>query len=215
MPILGLCALAAIYGGQYLDAYRGHKSLGPPWFFFNVLVASMVLVVVARNGVLFLVAWEVMSLASYFLVTFEDEDEAVREAGRTYLVATHLGTAFLLAFFVLLGAAGGLAGLRRHRGGRHAGPATAGLLFLLALVGFGTKAGFMPLHVWLPGGPPRGAEPRVGGHVGRDGQDRHLRAGPDADPPAGPRRMVGLAADRHRHRVRASGACCSPWPSTT
>ncbi len=107
VPILGLSGLAAIYGAGYLDAYRGKKSLGAPWFFFNVLVASMVMVVVARNGVLFLVAWEVMSLASYFLVTFDDEDEKVREAGRTYLVATHLGTAFLLAFFVVAGGTGG------------------------------------------------------------------------------------------------------------
>ena len=56
----------------------------------------MLLVVVARNGVLFLMSWELMSLASFFLVTFEDEKESVRRAGWTYLVAMHLGTAFLL-----------------------------------------------------------------------------------------------------------------------
>src|SRR5512135_3271542 len=100
VPILGLSALAATYGSQYLFAYRGRKSLGPPWFFSNILTASMVMVVVARNGVLFLVAWEVMALASYFLVIFEDEDATVREAGRTYLIATHLGTAFLLVLFL-------------------------------------------------------------------------------------------------------------------
>jgi formate hydrogenlyase subunit 3/multisubunit Na+/H+ antiporter MnhD subunit len=150
LPILGLSALAAVYGSEYLLAYREKKWLGPPWFFFNLLVASMVLVVVARNGVLFLMAWEVMALASFFLVTFEDESDSVREAGWTYLVATHLGTAFLLAFFLLLG--GGSGSLDFDRLG--AAPAQASLLFLLAVVGFGTKAGFMPFHVWLPEAHP-------------------------------------------------------------
>src|SRR5262249_57181227 len=102
IPILGLTALAAIYGSQYLQAYAGRKSLGASWFFYNLLTASMVLVVVARNGVLFLVAWEVMAVTSYFLVTFEGEKDSVRRAGWIYLIATHLGTAFLLALFVLL-----------------------------------------------------------------------------------------------------------------
>ena len=67
------------------------------------MAASMTLVAVARNGVLFLVAWEVMSVASYFLVTFYDDRPGVLEAGRTYLIATHLGTAFLFVLFILLG----------------------------------------------------------------------------------------------------------------
>lgn len=150
LPILGLSALAAVYGAEYMLAYEGKKSLGAPWFFFNLLVASMVMVVIARNGVLFLVAWEVMALASFFLVTFESEQASVREAGWTYLVATHLGTAFLLALFVLLGRESGSQDFDKFAGSG----ATAGLLFLLAVVGFGTKAGFMPLHVWLPEAHP-------------------------------------------------------------
>jgi formate hydrogenlyase subunit 3/multisubunit Na+/H+ antiporter MnhD subunit len=67
----------------------------------------MVVVVIARNAVLFLVAWEVMALSSYFLVTFEDEKPSVRDAGWMYLIATHLGTACLLALFILLGRTGG------------------------------------------------------------------------------------------------------------
>ena len=154
VPILGLSALAAVYGSEYLKSYRGSKTLALPWFFYNLLVASMVLVVVARNAVLFLVAWEVMSLASFFLVTFEDEKESVREAGWTYLVATHLGTAVLLALFILLGREAGSLDFDRFRGIGSLAPATAGLLFVLAVVGFGTKAGFMPLHVWLPEAHP-------------------------------------------------------------
>ncbi len=107
VPIFVLSPLAAVYGAEYLRAMRARRAAGAPWFFFNVLVASMVLVVLARNAVLFLVAWEVMALASFFLVTLEDEIEAVRDAGWTYLVATHLGTACLLALFVLLGRTSG------------------------------------------------------------------------------------------------------------
>src|SRR5262249_50613319 len=154
LPILGLSGLAAIYGCEYLDAYRGRKSLGASWFFFNVLVASMVMVVLARNGVLFLVGWEVMSLASYFLVTFEDEKEEARAAGLTYLIATHLGTAFLLAFSGMPGGPGGSMDFAAVSAAGVPSATTGSVLFLLALVGFGTKAGFMPLHVWLPEAHP-------------------------------------------------------------
>lgn len=154
VPILGVCALAAVYGSEYLLSYRGSKTLACPWFFYNLLVASMVLVVVARNAVLFLMAWEVMSLASFFLVTFDDEKESVREAGWTYLVATHLGTAVLLVLFIGLGREAGSLDFDRFRAIGSLAAQSAGLLFVLAVVGFGTKAGFMPLHVWLPEAHP-------------------------------------------------------------
>jgi hydrogenase-4 component B len=147
-----LCGLGALYGGPYLLAYRERKNLGLPWFHYNILTASMVVVVLARNGVLFLTAWEIMALSSFFLVTFEDEKEEVREAGKTYLIASHLGTAFLLAYFVVLGREAGSLDFDRLQG-PISSPA-ANLLFLLALVGFGTKAGLMPFHVWLPEAHP-------------------------------------------------------------
>jgi formate hydrogenlyase subunit 3/multisubunit Na+/H+ antiporter MnhD subunit len=154
VPILGLTALAAIYGSQYLQAYAARKSLGASWCFYNLLTASMMLVIVARNGILFLIAWEVMSLASYFLVTFEDEKESVCQAGWTYLVATHLGTAFLLALFILLGQPANTLDFSGFDTNRSLPATQTSLLFLLAVVGFGTKAGFMPLHVWLPEAHP-------------------------------------------------------------
>jgi formate hydrogenlyase subunit 3/multisubunit Na+/H+ antiporter MnhD subunit len=154
LPILGFSALAAVYGAEYLFAERARRSLGAPWFFFNLLVAGMALTVVARNGVLFLVAWEVMSLASFFLVTFEHEEESVRAAGWTYLVATHLGTAFLLALFAVLGREAGSLDFDRFEALGALAPSLSGTIFLLALVGFGTKAGLMPLHVWLPEAHP-------------------------------------------------------------
>src|SRR5213595_2561574 len=90
-----------------------------------------------------------MALASFFLVTFQDEEESVRSAGWTYLVATHLGTACLLALFILLGRGTGSLDFDRFTAA-----SGVGLLFILSVVGFGSKAGFMPFHVWLPEAHP-------------------------------------------------------------
>lgn len=147
IPILGLSAIAAVYGAEYLFAYREKKNLGIPWFFYNLLLIGMMLVVVARNGLLFLFAWEIMSLASFFLVTFEYERQTVRQAGLIYLIAMHIGTAFLIAFFILLS---GHTNSLDFDSIPAISSSLASILFLLAVIGFGTKAGFMPLHVWLP-----------------------------------------------------------------
>jgi formate hydrogenlyase subunit 3/multisubunit Na+/H+ antiporter MnhD subunit len=147
LPIFILSAVAAVYGGQYLQAYRDRKNLGVSWFFYNLLVVGMAMVIAAHNGVLFLIAWEVMSIASFFLVTFEDEREEVRRAGWIYLVATHIGTAFLMVFFILLAMQSGTFDFDASA---KFAPAMANVLFVLAVIGFGTKAGFIPMHIWLP-----------------------------------------------------------------
>ncbi len=154
LPILLLSAAAALYGWEYLKAYRTDKNLGASWFFFNLLAASMVLVVIARNGILFLMAWEIMSLASFFLVTFESEKDSVRKAGWIYLVATHIGTMCLFVLFMLLGRDSGSLDFAKFSFTASPGSSLAGLAFILALIGFGTKAGFMPFHVWLPEAHP-------------------------------------------------------------
>lgn len=145
-PILLLSGLAATYGRGYLR--HSHHNLGAHWFFYNILVASMVTVVLAHNALLFLMAWEAMTIASFFLVTFEQEKAPVREAGWIYLVASHLGTGCLFLFFLSLGAQNGSLEFERS----HA--TTNGWIFLLAMIGFGTKAGLVPLHVWLPEAHP-------------------------------------------------------------
>lgn len=145
-------ALSAIYGIGYLEAYAGRKHLGVTWCFFNLLQASMLLIALARNGLLFIMAWECMSLSSFFLVMFEHEKPAVRKAGWTYLTAAHLGAACLMALFVLLG--GTDANLDFDRMAAPSDPLMAGILFVLAVLGFGAKAGFLPLHVWLPEAHP-------------------------------------------------------------
>jgi len=154
LPTLFLSAAAAIYGQEYLRASELPERAGGAWLWYNLLVASMALTLAAQNGILFLLAWETMALTSFFLVVFERDKGSARRAGWTYLVATHLGSAALLAMFVLAAGAAGsfeftdLARLAAEPGDFR------GLLFLLAVVGFGTKAGFVPLHVWLPEAHP-------------------------------------------------------------
>ncbi len=154
LPTFLLSGLAAIYAIGYFRPWNG-RNPGRFWLFYNALVASLAVVLLARNGVLFLVAWEAMALTSFFLVIHDDAAAGVREAGWTYLVASHVGLAFLLALFFLLGRAGGSQDFAAY-----AAPAgSAGGLFLLALVGFGTKAGLVPFHVWLPEAHPAAPSP--------------------------------------------------------
>ena len=152
LPVFLLAALAAVYGGQYLMHYKDTKRLGFSWFFYCLLVASMALVCLARNGVLFLLAWEIMALSSFFLVAFENEKAEVRRASWIYMVATHLGTACLLPMFLMFGAAAG--SLDFDRFSHSMPPHLTGICFILALIGFGTKAGIIPFHVWLPEAHP-------------------------------------------------------------
>jgi len=156
MPILLVSALGALYGIEYLRPYAGRKprgALGNCWCWYNLLVAGMLLVCVAQNALMFLVAWELMALASFFLVAFDSEKAGVRESAWTYFIATHLGTAFILALFLVMGlAAGSFDFSDFHK--ISFSPGVMGALFLFAVVGFGTKAGFMPFHVWLPEAHP-------------------------------------------------------------
>jgi formate hydrogenlyase subunit 3/multisubunit Na+/H+ antiporter MnhD subunit len=155
LPLLILGALGAIYGARYWMGHPGRPVAGSAWFFFNLFLAGMILVLVARNAVFFLIAWEVMSIASFFLVTLDDERAEVRRAGWVFLVATHLGAAFLLAMFVILGRQVGSFDFDDFAAfGSQIPHVTASVIFLLALVGFGAKAGFVPLHVWLPEAHP-------------------------------------------------------------
>lgn len=148
LPNFLVGAAATVYGQAYWPVDLKHRSARRLRLAFGVLVAALALVPLARQGPLFLTAWEAMALAGYFLITLEDEKPEVRHAGWTYLVATHLGTALLLAMAALLAVRleGSLwvpvAGARR-------GLDTA--IYVLGLAGFGWKAGLAPLHYWLPG----------------------------------------------------------------
>jgi hydrogenase-4 component B len=152
VPVFGLTAIAAVYGGGYLRPDAAGRRAGGAWLAYDLLAASMAAVVVARNGVFFLVAWETMTLSSYFLVVHDHEREEARRAGTVYLVASQIGTAALLVMFLLLGGAGAAPLDFARLAPTSAG--IAGASFVLAMIGFGTKAGFVPLHVWLPEAHP-------------------------------------------------------------
>ena len=152
LPVFGLSALTGLYGRSYLESEQPGAALS--WFHLNLLTAAMALVVVARDGLLFLLAWEIMALAPFFLVIFDDRRESTRHAAWIYLAATHLGTAFLLVMFVLLGNLAGSSDFGGYGAVLRSDPALSSAVFLLALIGFGSKAGIVPAHVWLPEAHP-------------------------------------------------------------
>ena len=139
-------ALAALYGVAYLAPERGHRPLASAHAFTALLLAAMALVVAARAAIPLLIAWEAMALSAYFLVVFERERDDTLRAGLVYLATTHAGILVLFAMFALWGARAGGLGFEALRAS-----GANGLLFGLALAGFGAKAGFVPLHFWLPG----------------------------------------------------------------
>src|SRR6266568_966806 len=122
---------------------------GSTQFLTGLFLAAMALVVTAQATMPFLIAWELMALTAYLLVVFEDEQAEVRRAGLVYLAATHVGTLALVAMFALWGTWAG--GFTFGALGRASLPAGGAAVLSLALVGFGLKAGLVPLHFWLPG----------------------------------------------------------------
>jgi hydrogenase-4 component B len=151
LPVYLLTGLAAVYGADYLKSYAGRKPLGIAWAAFNVLTAAMVLVFTSANAVLFMLGWELMAAASFLLVLFEHEKEQARRASYIYLTAGGAGALLLLAAFSLLGQASPSLDFSAFA---HPRGQAASAVFLLALAGFGLKAGFIPLHVWLPEAHP-------------------------------------------------------------
>ncbi|MFI4953349.1 MAG: hydrogenase 4 subunit B [Burkholderiales bacterium] len=125
---------------------------------YHVFLAAMALVLVADDAYLFMVAWETMALASFFLVTTDHRVPEIRRAGFLYLLIAHVGAvAILLCFGVLQGGSGDYTfGSMRSMVLAGAWPSVA---FLLALAGFGAKAGLLPLHVWLPEAHPAAPSP--------------------------------------------------------
>jgi hydrogenase-4 component B len=149
MPIFLISLLGNVYGLGYWKQTEHPENGRKLRFFYGTLTAGMALLVIARNGIVFLFGWEIMALSAFFLVTTEAHEKEVREAGWLYLVATHAATLCLFALFASLHAANGsFALVPVTPDGLSPGLATA--IFILALVGFGLKAGLMPLHVWLP-----------------------------------------------------------------
>jgi hydrogenase-4 component B len=143
-------AACAVFGVRYLAHERAQRPVAFTHAVFATVLAAMVLVVTAHAVVPFLIAWEVMAVGSYFLIVHEHEHTAVRRAGLIYLAATHTGTLALIAMFALWS---GQASDWSFAALAHAAPGLphhAGLVLTLAILGFGFKAGIVPLHFWLP-----------------------------------------------------------------
>ncbi|HEX5767745.1 MAG TPA: hydrogenase 4 subunit B, partial [Burkholderiales bacterium] len=125
---------------------------------YHVFLAAMAFVILADDAYLFMVAWETMALSSYFLVTTDHRVPAIRSAGFLYLLIAHIGAiAILLCFGLLHGGQGDyrFAALR----GAELSPLWTHVAFALAFVGFGAKAGVIPLHAWLPEAHPAAPSP--------------------------------------------------------
>jgi len=136
---------ATVYArGYWPDASHPHSApVGRVWW--SVLLASIGLVLVAANGLHFLIAWELFTLSAYCLITLDRQRGEVRAAGWLYLGASHAAVLALFAFFSLLATRTGSWELGPVHGHPELAP-----LFWLALFGFGLKAGLFPLHIWLP-----------------------------------------------------------------
>lgn len=144
-------AVAALGYAREYDQHGGPRLAAA----FNLFLASMLLVLVVDSVFAFLVAWEMMSVSSFLLVVHDHDRRTVRRAGFVYMTMTHVGTAFLIAaFLVLAGAGKGTDFAALRVGAATLSPTLRDLVFLGALIGFGTKAGLVPLHVWLPRAHP-------------------------------------------------------------
>ena len=148
VPVFVVAGLGSIYGEGYWTEVHHPENGRKLRVFYGLATASIAVVMAAGDAWVFLAGWEVVSLSAFFLVTTDQNDERALRAGWIYLVSAHVGTLVLFAMFTLL---------RDATGGWLLAPSAAlgssALLrpiLLLALAGFGLKAGVIPLHVWLP-----------------------------------------------------------------
>ena len=142
-------ALGAIYGIGYWPYQKHPDSTVQLRVFYGLMVGGMALLIAANNSILFLVGWEIMALAAFLALTADDRSAATREAGLVYLVTTRVGTLALIAMFALLRTATSSYSFSTARLAADSPAGTA--ILCLGLLGFGIKAGVMPLHLWLPG----------------------------------------------------------------
>ncbi|HWA25994.1 MAG TPA: proton-conducting transporter membrane subunit [Lacunisphaera sp.] len=146
LVLLGVVGGAAtVYSGEYWTDAGHPRTAGLGRLWWSLLLGSLGLVLVAANGLHFLIAWELFTLAAYFLVTLDRSRAEVRAAGWLYLGASHAAVLALFAFFTTLAVRTGSWELGPLTGRTELAP-----LFWLALFGFGLKAGLFPLHIWLP-----------------------------------------------------------------
>ena len=147
------CINGAFYGIGYMKQYDEQKAnLSMHWIFFLLFQSSMLWVCIVQNGLAFLIVWELMSISSFLLVIFEHQNKATLNAGINYLVQMHIGVLFLAAAFIWVYFSEGSFEFSAIEKFFASNPNL--WLFFLFFVGFGIKAGFIPLHSWLPQAHP-------------------------------------------------------------
>lgn len=144
-----------LYARGYLEPYRLKMNglrFSIHYFSYLWLWLSMLMVVTVRDGLSFLIVWEIMALSSFFLVIFDAEERSIMKTGISYLIQMHVGMFFILVAFLLVQDGTGkmsFDALGEYFAGHRNLP-----LFLLFFAGFAIKAGFIPLHTWLPEAHP-------------------------------------------------------------
>jgi hydrogenase-4 component B len=156
--LLGATAAGiSIFSAGYFRASEG-AAPGLLCLQYHTFLAAMAFVLIADDAFVFMIAWETMALASFFLVTTDHRMPEIRRAGFLYLLVAHLGAlAILFCFGVLQGGGGDYTFASMRAVVLHG--AWPSIAFLLALAGFGAKAGLLPLHVWLPEAHPAAPSP--------------------------------------------------------
>ena len=151
VSIFFICLLSSIYSFHYMQKSETPLRTSVNYLFFSLLVASMALVVTAGNMIAFLLSWEVMSLSSFFLVVYNYTSLENRQAGRLYFIFSQVGAMLIFtAFGVIYQFTGnfGFADAKTLTDGAKL------LVFIFGFIGFGSKAGVFPFHVWLPHAHP-------------------------------------------------------------
>lgn len=143
-----------LYAEGHLKGYSANKGIKGHYVLISLLISSMLALVMCRNVFAFMMAWELMSLASFFLVMFEGEKEDVFKAGINYFIIMHIGAFLIGAGFVIGALKAGSFDIGAISVMVRGDEKTAGIIFLLLAAGFAVKAGLMPFHTWLPRAHP-------------------------------------------------------------
>ncbi len=148
-----ICINGALYGKGYLHVYLSQvKNTSIHWVLFVVLQVAMLWVCMVQQGLLFLIAWELMSLSALLLIMFEHEKPETLKAGMNFLIQAHLGVILLtIGFIWIYTSEGSFDFIAIKSFFSHHSPLG---LFLIFFLGFGFKAGFIPMHTWLPKAHP-------------------------------------------------------------
>jgi hydrogenase-4 component B len=153
--ISGIAFLVGVYSLRYLQLYKESYNPRLVQFLMAFFVLGMQGVLLANNTFAFLFFWEVMSIASFFLVFSDKQPESIK-AAFLYFIMTHLGASAILGGFLILGGGSLFFSLENiNSASQSLPPSMTMLAFLLFVFGFGSKAGLVPFHVWLPEAHPQ------------------------------------------------------------